>query len=173
MVGDLKPGLTGASHVEGDRHAYDRIARDLTWESSEIDRKIRLEVISRSMFPMLKPGDIVVVERAPSESLRIGDLVVSRRRGEFITHRLVARGAESWITKGDAQRHLDPPASRDAIFGKVVAIEHKGAQINLQTSYWKLANLGLGYLHRSQGLLFGFLRAWKSRLKGKLIKGGR
>lgn len=167
MVGDSKSNFSDASHTEEVRRPYARIARDLAWEASGIGRKIRLEVISHSMYPMLKPGDVVVVEKAQHKSLRIGDLVVIRKRGEFITHRLVGRGPDTCITKGDGLRHLDLPISNDAILGKVVTIERKEAQINLQNNYWRLANLGLGYIHLWQGLLFRFLRAWKSRLKRK------
>lgn len=167
MIGDSESGFNDTSHADKDRRVYSKVAQDLTWESSETDQKIRLEVISHSMSPTLKPGDKVVVEKTVPESLRTGDLVVIRKRGEFITHRLVCRGPGTWITKGDGWRHLDPPVSEESILGRVVTIERKEAQISLLSSRWKLANLGLGYIHFWQGLFFGFLRGWKSRLKRK------
>ena len=167
MIGDSKSNVNNASHTGKGGRLYAQIARDLAWLSSETDRSIKLEVISCSMLPMLKPGDKVLVEKALPKSLRVGDLVVIRKRGEFITHRLVGRGPDTCITKGDGLRHLDPPISNDSILGKVVTIERKEAQISLQNNYWRLANLGLGYIHLWQGLLFRFLRAWKSQFKHK------
>lgn len=146
--------------------AYHKIARDLAWETSGVDRLIRLEVISRSMYPMLRPGDKVVVQEIQPEALRTGDLVVIRKQDEFITHRLVGRVSNSYITKGDGWRHLDPPVLEDSILGAVVIIKRKDKDISLQTKYWRLANLCLGYLNLWEGLFFGILRAFKSRLKG-------
>lgn len=167
MIGDSKSNSNHAFGAERTRRNYAEIARDLAWGSSEADRAIKLEVISGSMLPMLKPGDKVLVDRAQADSLRIGDLVVTRKRGEFITHRLVGRGAETWITKGDGLRHLDPPVAKDAILGKVVSIERKGVKIDLQTSFWNWMNFSLGYIYLWEGLLFRLLRAVKSRLKSE------
>lgn len=165
MIANSSSKHNGASPSGKSERVYSQIARDLAWESSEADQFIKLEVISCSMLPMLKPGDKVIAQKIDPKSLRVGDIVVFRRAGEFITHRLVGRASRQWITKGDHWRHLDPSLSEVAILGKVTAIERDSTCINLQTKFWRTAGLVLGHIHWWQGWCFHFLRKHKAWIK--------
>ena len=62
-------------------------------------------IISGSMQPELKIGDIVVVKKTTQESLKVGDIISFRHGQSVITHRIsriiVEDGETKYITKGD------------------------------------------------------------------------
>jgi signal peptidase len=149
----------------GNDRIYGQVANDLVLDPSSPAAKLRLEVISGSMIPFLKPGDKVVVQQARPAAFRIGDLVVARRKGEFITHRLVRIGKDEWYTKGDRCRYLDPPLLEDTIVGKVIEIDRLGRNINLQTNYWRLTNALLGRVNWWAASLFVFLKKIRDRIR--------
>lgn len=70
-------------------------------------------VLSGSMRPGIRPGDLEVLTPEPASSLRVGQVVAFHPPGDTITvtHRVVAiaRREGIWITtKGDANRVVDP-----------------------------------------------------------------
>ena len=81
-------------------------------------------VTSGSMRPGIQPGDLVVLQRVESTSLKVGDVIayVPPTGGEPILHRIktLASGADVFVqTQGDANNtpdfgpvHLDVTASR-------------------------------------------------------------
>jgi signal peptidase I len=90
--------------------------------------KLRLRVTGWSMLPAVWPGDTLTVERAETETVSEGDIVLCARDGRFSAHRLVLkREADSAIfTRGDAMPKLDPPVATDDLLGKVTMIERNG-----------------------------------------------
>jgi len=72
-------------------------------------------VLSGSMVPLLPVGGVVVTERVPMSSVRVGDVVVFHRPdrpAELVVHRIVAltpgAGGPVVRTKGDANGGADP-----------------------------------------------------------------
>ena len=145
--------------------SYADVARDLARELSESGQRLKLEVISPSMLPMLRPGDKIVVQNTGAESLEIGDVVIALRKGEFITHRLVGLGSKDCYTKGDNACYLDSPVKLESILGKVIAIEREDNIIDLQSTGWKLTNRILGHYHAFSGSMFRLLRQVRIRLR--------
>lgn len=87
------------------------------------------QVVSGSMVPDYKLGDIIVVKKVNPESLEIGDDVTylgksSNLKGLTITHRIVQKedkdGKYHFITKGIANEAQDPEINEDDIYGKVI-----------------------------------------------------
>jgi signal peptidase len=143
---------------------YNQVANDLVLDPHAAGTCFRLEVISGSMQPFLRPGDRVAVQHAAPKDLQIGDLVVARRQGEFITHRLVRIGKNEYYTKGDRSRYLDPPLSKDNMIGRVIEIDRPGRIVDLQTSYWGMMNALLGRINWWEANLFVFLRKVRNRV---------
>ena len=73
-------------------------------------------MLTASMAPGIRPGDVVVVAPEPISELRVGDIVSYRAPivGEpVVTHRVAALrrlpdGRTAMQTKGDANAHVDP-----------------------------------------------------------------
>jgi len=80
----------------------------------------RLRVTSWSMFPTLLKGD--VIEVAPPDGVRPGDIVVFRRADMLVCHRLTGLGPGEVRTQGDHARAPDPPVPRHELLAKVTAV---------------------------------------------------
>lgn len=68
-------------------------------------------IISGSMQPNLRPGDIVIAERTGGSEVDTGTVIVFEdpRRGDLVTHRIVERlDDQTYRTQGDANRVIDP-----------------------------------------------------------------
>jgi hypothetical protein len=78
------------------------------------------------MLPTMWPGDILTIQSAACEELIAGDIVLILRDNRFFAHRLVERrgvpNCLSWITRGDAMPHNDPPAGGPELLGRVTGI---------------------------------------------------
>ena len=109
-------------------------------------------IVSRSMEPIIKVRDAVLVKRVPEEEIKVGDVVTYESRDEsfygiLITHRVTGikeeNGKKIFITKGDHNQTIDRlPVSGDQIYGKVIMRIPKIGYIKyfLVTSYgWIIA----------------------------------
>ena len=87
------------------------------------------QVVSESMLPEYKIGDIIVARKTSPVSLEIGDDVTylanaTDLHGITITHRIINKrednGKYYFITKGINNTIEDPEITADQIFGKVI-----------------------------------------------------
>jgi signal peptidase I len=88
----------------------------------------RLPVTGSSMFPCLRPGDLLEIRR-PAGVIQTGDVVVFERHGRLVVHRVIGCAGDLLITRGDRLRHPDAPVSAAAILGCVSSIERRGRHI--------------------------------------------
>lgn len=88
---------------------------------------VRIRVVGRSMEPMIRSNDHVVIEPITGP-IRIGQIVLFRHPQSAVAciHRVVWRERGCWRTKGDALKSLDPPVDSEQILGRVTAIEREG-----------------------------------------------
>ena len=143
---------------------YRQIAGKIAKEESQVGDKIRLRVISDSMAPLLKVGDTVIVFPNSPAVLRRGDVIVVWRNEEFITHRLVTRRHDLWFTKGDRFRHMDPPIKKEAVLGKVIAVQSGDVFLNFRKPRWIVNNRIDGILNWGEALLFEIGRTLKRKI---------
>ena len=78
-----------------------------------------LTVISRSMWPALNRGDMIIVQKVAREELRVGMVLVFRHGQGLAVHRIVRLDKDTFTTKGDANPEEDDPQTYDAIVGQV------------------------------------------------------
>ncbi len=88
----------------------------------------RLPVTGDSMFPCMRPGDVLSISRS-GEAIREGDVVVFERHRRLVAHRVVDCTGAFIITRGDRLRHSDQPVPRSAILGRVCSIQRSGREI--------------------------------------------
>ena len=92
---------------------------------------LRLRIRGTSMLPALWSGESVAVRPVEFADVRPGDLAVFVRTGHLVVHRVVRRtvGATGVVivTRGDAQRHDDPPVDASELLGVVTAVHRFGA----------------------------------------------
>ncbi len=81
---------------------------------------------SGSMTPVLRTGDVVIVDKVSADAIKVGDIVEYREAGHSdIVHRVISieqtGQAKSFITKGDANTLPDAnPVMAANVIGKVV-----------------------------------------------------
>lgn len=95
--------------------------------------KIRLRVISNSMFPFLQRGDWITVQRVEvGRSPQVGDIVLYRRGDNFIIHRVIRLEAQTVICKGDFNRTCDQPLELPQILGILQKVEKGKIRFSMQ-----------------------------------------
>ncbi len=78
------------------------------------------EVQTGSMEPEISAGDWIIVKE--QKSFNLDDIVTFKQDGNFITHRVIEKYSETYITKGDANNKEDDPIGTEQIVGEVVTI---------------------------------------------------
>jgi signal peptidase I len=112
----------------------------------------RLRIDGSSMKPCLGAGDIVVVREVLPTKLVLGDILVTHRGNDLVTHRLVAVDGNGWYTKGDNLPKIDPPVPAQAIIGRVNAEERNGSVRNLHSGWSKSIHSMIAWLSLQEGL---------------------
>lgn len=85
-------------------------------------------IITGSMEPTISPGDIVVIHK--QQSFAVGD-IVAYRSDKPITHRIVEKTRNGYITQGDANSADDGEIEYSRMIGKVVKVIPKIGNIIL------------------------------------------
>lgn len=89
-----------------------------------------LMVRERSMLPLLRDGDQILVAPPPGGGDRVapGQIAVFLQRERFLVHRVVAndRARARIATKGDLASFFDPPFAHADLVGIVVARRRPG-----------------------------------------------
>jgi signal peptidase I len=85
-----------------------------------------LSVQTGSMEPNIPQGSLVFVQSVPPDSLQPGDVLTykSANKPETITHRVIEKkgnedGPKQYVTKGDANKSVDPTVNQNQVVGKV------------------------------------------------------
>ncbi|MDP2909650.1 MAG: signal peptidase I, partial [bacterium] len=87
-------------------------------------------IASGSMWPALKQGDLVFIKGVHGkDDVFVGDIVVYRTIKGFTIHRVVEKGDDRVLTKGDANNSSDSPVYYDQIVGKTVDYNGKPVKI--------------------------------------------
>ena len=77
-------------------------------------------VMSGSMEPVLKTGGIVFTD-TQRKTPKVGDIITYWLGETKITHRVIRKEQQGYITKGDANNMEDPsPVAKTQIIGKVI-----------------------------------------------------
>lgn len=83
-----------------------------------------------SMLPFIRQGiDEVVLSKA-DVPLRKNDIIFYRRaNGQFVLHRIVGKGASSYILRGDNQTRLEYGITDESVIGVVSEVVRNGKTI--------------------------------------------
>src|SRR5574337_1632039 len=101
---------------------------------------VRFQAKGASMFPTIDDSETVVVEPVAPSHVKRGDIILYRRHGGMIAHRVVciARTKQRALTpvltlRGDASDFPDEPVEVSRVLGKVVAVERDGRSVRLDS----------------------------------------
>jgi signal peptidase I len=112
----------------------DSLGCELAAEVLRSTGRLRLRAVGGSMMPAIWPGDILSVCSHDAAEGHPGDIVVFRRAGRLVTHRLVertvCRDRIQWATRRDRVHRNDAPVSNHELLGRVTAIARGGRRVN-------------------------------------------
>jgi len=79
-------------------------------------------ITSGSMWPVLKVGDLVLVQSVKPEELKVGDIVVYQNERGFTIHRIteINQAKGEVTTKGDANNVSDKPVKVSDVIGRTL-----------------------------------------------------
>lgn len=87
---------------------------------ADINGYALLEVVSGSMDPTIKIGDVIVID-TNNQEYKSGDIITFYDvNGSFVTHRLMRIDDKMMVTKGDANDSEDEAMDKNNIVGKMV-----------------------------------------------------
>jgi hypothetical protein len=116
------------------------LRRGLVWRYREL---------SGSMWPAVRPYDVVVVAPVAAAELVPGDIVALLRPEGLLVHRLRWRlglPAGGWLVcQGDQRPQDDPPQPVERLLGRVIFVERQGRCV---VPLGRTASRGLGLLLR-------------------------
>ncbi len=79
-----------------------------------------LVVLSGSMEPAIRPGDVVVIRKQRVEQYKIGDIAAYLEGQTVYTHRIVAIEGDNLILQGDHNNAPDAPVKPEQLVGKAL-----------------------------------------------------
>jgi signal peptidase I len=101
------------------------------------------------MTPIIKNGDWLTLKHN-SNDIRVGSIIAYRRERKIIVHRVIKMQAQSLITKGDFNYHIDEAVDITSVIGKVIAVKNRRGLYRLDTKLWYV----IGYIIASTPFLF-------------------
>ena len=118
---------------------------ELSGELLNSNQQVKLKVGGYSMFPFLKNGDIITLQKCKASDLKTGDVVGFKTGNKWIAHRLIKKSKVNnklfLLTKGDTCRHKDPLFTEENYIGKVVSFSRKSKEFNLNNSFLKFVGI--------------------------------
>jgi len=87
---------------------------------------VRFEAEGDSMYPLIRSGDMLIVEPAEVRELRRGDVVLAQLERGLTAHRVVRIDGETIVMRGDNCDLDDPPFTPAHLLGRVRSIERGG-----------------------------------------------
>jgi signal peptidase I len=111
-----------------------------------------VEAASRSMSPLIQPGDQLRLSALDPAGVRPGTIVAYRRGDTLVVHRLIAVTPAGFVTKGDALTDTDVPVAAAEIVGRVAAIRSPdGRLLDLERAPWPRIGRALAFVARIRG----------------------
>jgi signal peptidase I len=114
------------------------LACELVAEVAHSFGEVRLKVTGASMIPSIWPGDVIIVRREAA-NLQPGKIVLYRREGRLVAHRITCIRGNLLSTRGDSLPWEDPPIPSSDIVGQVISVVRHGCRVHLKQSVWQRA----------------------------------
>lgn len=113
------------------------LGRELVADVARSFGEVRLKVTGASMIPAVWPGDVIAVRRRAMAELHPGQIVLYRREGKLVAHRITCIRGDLLTTRGDSLQSDDPPIRESHLVGQVVCLVRNGRRVHLNQSWWQ------------------------------------
>jgi signal peptidase I len=159
-------GFATATSIACGSPAFAELSTDLL----KSGRSVRFRARGTSMSPLVRDGDVVLVQPVEAGSIRVGDLVFfSQEPGNIVVHRVIRKQAGpegvQFTVQGDQVSRPDGVIPMSQVYGKVVAVDRQGVRIETDRPVMRI--LGWSMVLRSR---WRFGRGRPYRLARLLLK---
>ncbi len=96
----------------------------------------RFQARGSSMLPLITDGEILHVQRASVAKLKVGDIVLFRQGTKFKAHRIIRKGKDQFITRGDSGLEADGAIRGEQIVGKIMSKESRETGREIPLAGW-------------------------------------
>lgn len=96
--------------------------------------EVQLRVTGASMLPSVRPGDVLSVRHCVISDLQPGQILLYRRHGKLVAHRVIRIHSDSVTTRGDSVYNDDLPIEESDIVGQVFSVLRRGRPVSDQPS---------------------------------------
>jgi len=115
--------MTSAEEPRDSTHA---LKCELAAEVLRSSGRLRLRVTGWIMYPTIRPGDTLEMERTERDALSAGDIVLFNRDRRLFAHRICKTDASATVTRGDAMPRDDAAVEEKELLGRVAVITRNG-----------------------------------------------
>lgn len=91
--------------------------------------------VGESMIPLLYPQDKVYLQSVVFSAIKVNDIVAFKKNGQLICHRVIYKGKNYLIAKGDNGFQIDGKIKPKNILGKIEEVKRGGKIFNLNFLY--------------------------------------
>ena len=145
----------------------------------------KIRVNGGSMSPVLRTGDMIYVEPVKADELAVGDILLFKRAGDMVAHRLIEKIGTATVfrrkngrcpyfffTKGDTFPYLDDRIEGKDVIGRVYAVEKHGRMLDLRKGTFSVLNKLAHKLSPLTALLYGVIRRYRDIIAIKGMDAG-
>lgn len=133
--------MNNIQHLNRNSELFDRISIDLL----QAGYPLRFTAQGTSMKPLIRDGDIVLVEPINQKKVKPSEIVLFINNQEkLVLHRVIQKwkidGKFQYLLKGDQVRSPDGIFEHSKIFGRLVGLERAEKKITINEPIFKLLN---------------------------------
>lgn len=89
---------------------------------------VEIKAWGYSMFPLLRPGDRLLIRKIRGTEIQKGDIVIVKMPDKWVAHRFhhayKHNSQTYYVCKGDSVPNNDPPVPPETIIGQVIKCTH-------------------------------------------------
>ena len=103
--------------------------------------EVVITVTGWSMEPFLRNRRDRVSLKMPSDTLKVGDIVLYQRKtGQFVLHRIYKIKSDGYYMMGDNQINMEGPIAPDDIAAIVTEVERNKRWVSVKMLFWKISS---------------------------------
>jgi signal peptidase I len=155
--------------TESESHKKNEFIRLLKGNLFQEGYPCKIQVEGRSMLPLIKAGDKVILRSCKNKAPRKFDIVAYEREGKIFLHRIIKVFENgTCICKGDNLLRSDKKVQKNELIGLVEIIERKsGKELYMRKIHWRIINALIAIYSLFKAYLWHIFRN-KSYIAGAL-----
>ena len=112
-----------------------------------------IKTFGNSMFPLLLDGDVLYLKKIKFGKIRVNDIITVKNKNNYFTHRVIYKGNNFLVTKGDNNHETDSKVYPKDIVGIVENVKRQGNIFNPEQIYLLQSSLYFAEIVKIKNIL--------------------